>query len=87
MKISKQSIIVFTVLYLVRPFSVSAQEIYRLTVSQDGEADYTSIQQTVDAGKDFPDERISFADSALRNFVAFSAGGNRVASWLLDSLT
>ena len=36
-----------------------AQEIYQMTVAQDGSGDYTSIQQAIDASKSFPDQRVT----------------------------
>jgi hypothetical protein len=70
---SKQAILAFSFVFILRSFSVSSQEIYRLTVSHDGEGDYTSIQQATDASKAFPDERVSFAE-LLRSSPSLTCG-------------
>lgn len=50
-------ILIVTLLLLIR--SVSAQEVYRITVAKDGSGDYASIQKAIDNCKSFPDQRIT----------------------------
>lgn len=38
---------------------LSAQDVYKITVAQDGSGDYSTIQQAVDASRSFPDQRIT----------------------------
>ena len=38
---------------------VSAQEVYKITVAQDGTGDYNSVQLAIDACKSFPDQRVT----------------------------
>lgn len=49
---SRQTIEAFSLVSILRSFSVSVQEIYRITVSRDGEGDYTLIQQVTYVSKD-----------------------------------
>lgn len=50
-------LICFTLLMSSGP--AAAQEIYKITVAQDGTGDYSTIQQAIDACKSFPDNRIT----------------------------
>jgi pectinesterase len=52
------SSIIIAFFYFFSP-DASAQEIYKITVAQDGSGDYTSIQKAIDASKSFPDQRIT----------------------------
>ena len=38
---------------------VSAQDVYKITVAQDGTGDYNSVQLAIDACKSFPDQRVT----------------------------
>jgi pectinesterase len=40
------------------PFALS-QDVYKMTVAQDGTGDYTTIQKAIDASRSFPDQRIT----------------------------
>jgi pectinesterase len=45
-----------------------AQEVYRMTVAQDGTGDYSSIQKAIDACKSFPDQRVTiFVKNGIYN--------------------
>ncbi len=50
-------ILIVTLLSL--SMSVSAQEVYKITVARDGSGDYYSIQKAIDNCKSFPDQRIT----------------------------
>jgi pectinesterase len=39
--------------------SVFSQDVYKLTVAQDGSGDYTTIQAAIDASRSFPDQRVT----------------------------
>lgn len=38
---------------------ISAQDVYKITVAQDGSGDYTTIMQAIDAARSYPDKRIT----------------------------
>lgn len=49
-------------LSLTLGFSINlavAQDVFRMTVAQDGSGDYTTVQQAIDASKSFPDQRVT----------------------------
>jgi Pectin methylesterase len=51
------SLIFFTL--LMSSSHINAQDIFKITVAQDGTGDYTSIQQAIDASRSFPDNHIT----------------------------
>ncbi len=44
---------------IISVFSLTAQEKYSFSVSQDGKGDFTTIQKAIDACKAFPDKRVT----------------------------
>ncbi|MCJ7448398.1 MAG: pectinesterase family protein [Bacteroidales bacterium] len=57
-----KSINPFILLSLILGFSLKlavAQDVFRMTVAQDGSGDYTTVQQAIDASKSFPDQRVT----------------------------
>jgi pectinesterase len=51
-------ILVCSLAVLYHPAAVS-QDVFKMTVAQDGSGDYTSIQKAIDASRSFPDQRIT----------------------------
>jgi pectinesterase len=59
MKIFRNLFLLLIITLALAPARVLAQDVYRMTVSQDGSGDYSSIQQAIDACKSFPDQRVT----------------------------
>jgi pectinesterase len=59
MKILRSVLILSGFIICLAPARLFSQEIYSMTVSQDGTGNYTTIQQAVDACKSFPDQRVT----------------------------
>jgi pectinesterase len=59
MKVIYKIILLLGFSLLINPNQAIAQEVYKLTVSQDGSGDYTSVQSAIDACKSFPDQRVT----------------------------
>jgi pectinesterase len=59
MKIFRNLFLLLIITLALAPARVLAQDVYRMTVSQDGSGDYSSIQQAIDACKSFPDKRVT----------------------------
>jgi pectinesterase len=57
-QMKKYTIIFGIILWSCQP-SVFSQDVYKMTVAQDGSGDYTSIQAAIDASRSFPDQRIT----------------------------
>ena len=56
--INKTTIIFGIILWVFQPLLLS-QDVYKMTVAQDGSGDYTSIQAAIDASRSFPDQRVT----------------------------
>jgi len=48
-----------SLLILLSQGNLFAQDVYKITVAQDGSGDYTSIQSAIDASRSFPDQRVT----------------------------
>ncbi|MCX6334089.1 MAG: pectinesterase family protein [Bacteroidia bacterium] len=59
MKTIKTSFASLFLLFIAVSFTCSAQDVYKMTVAQDGTGDYTTIQAAIDASRSFPDQRIT----------------------------
>lgn len=46
-------------LFCIIPAKSSSQDIYKMTVAQDGTGDFKTIQQAIDAARSFPDKRVT----------------------------
>ena len=59
MKILRNLFLLLSFTLFIGSAGVFAQDVYRMTVAQDGSGDYTSLQSAIDACKSFPDQRVT----------------------------
>jgi pectinesterase len=55
----KRITIFFSILLWISQYEVFSQDVYKITVAQDGSGDYKTIQAAVDASRSFPDQRVT----------------------------
>jgi len=48
-----------SLIFLLSPGNLFPQDVYKMTVAQDGSGDYSSIQAAIDASRSFPDQRVT----------------------------
>ena len=58
MKILRNLFLLLSFTLSIGSAGVFAQDVYKMTVAQDGSGDYTSVQSAIDACKSFPDQRV-----------------------------
>jgi pectinesterase len=58
-----------------------AQDVYKITVAQDGTGDYSTIQQAIDAARSFPDNRITIyvRKGSYHEKIIIPACNNRIS--------
>jgi len=66
---------------VITPNIAFSQDVFEMTVSLDGQGDYTSIQQAIDACKSFPDRRITIhvRNGIYKEKVVVPACNNRLS--------
>ncbi len=66
---------------LITSKAATSQDVFKMTVSQDGSGNYTTIQQAIDASKAFPDQRVTIfvKNGVYKEKVAVPACNTRLS--------
>jgi pectinesterase len=81
MKFKLHMLIILVILFYLIPCKSSSQDVYKITVAQDGTGDYTTIQQAIDASRSFPDQRVTIyvRDGTYREKIVVPACNTRLS--------